>query len=318
VPVGVRARILALTRVAPPAETGLSHWSSRQMAAYVSRTEGVSASWHYVAKLWRDNDLRPHRQGTFKISRDPWFADKVSGMAVWFANGENGPLPDWLPIVKHVAKQVATSATALVATAVCVMGCSGDRFDPHAQEVDGPRQERTAAVTSVAASLFDGLPRFGAGSYDSCEAGQDNFMTRDDYRTRCGFSYRAVAGLAAKTTPAAIDEARHQVKGAGCTGTGSTDRDRIQLRGQADRSVALWGGAFSCGGLDLDILIGLSADATFAAQVGKRLPGPAGITVSLEEHDATKAFADASASGHGYVLVVDTGGDYYVEPREDE
>jgi transposase len=77
VPARVRARILALTRAMPPAETGLSHWSSRQMAAYVNRTEGVSVSWHYVAKLWRDNDLKPHRQGTFKISRDPWFADKV-------------------------------------------------------------------------------------------------------------------------------------------------------------------------------------------------------------------------------------------------
>ena len=73
----IRARILALTRTTPPSETGLSHWSSREMAAYITRTEGVSVSWHYVAKLWRDNDLKPHRQGTFKISRDPRFADKV-------------------------------------------------------------------------------------------------------------------------------------------------------------------------------------------------------------------------------------------------
>jgi transposase len=77
VPARVRARILALTRITPPAETGLSHWSSREMAAYITRVEKVSVSWHYVAKLWRDNDLKPHRQGTFKISRDPQFADKV-------------------------------------------------------------------------------------------------------------------------------------------------------------------------------------------------------------------------------------------------
>lgn len=51
VPVQVAARILTLTRMSPPAETGLSHWSSRAMAAYVKRTEGVSVSWHYVAKL---------------------------------------------------------------------------------------------------------------------------------------------------------------------------------------------------------------------------------------------------------------------------
>jgi len=76
-PARIPARILALTRATPPAETGLSHWSSREMAGYVTRTEGVSVSWHYVAKLWRDNNLKPHRQGTFKISRDPQFADKV-------------------------------------------------------------------------------------------------------------------------------------------------------------------------------------------------------------------------------------------------
>jgi transposase len=77
VPARIRARILALTRATPPSETGLSQWSSRAMAAYITRTEGVSVSWHYVTKLWRNNDLKPHRQGTFKLSRDPHFADKV-------------------------------------------------------------------------------------------------------------------------------------------------------------------------------------------------------------------------------------------------
>ena len=47
------------------------------MAADISRTERVSVSWPHVAKLWRDNDLKPHRQGRLKIFRDPWFADKV-------------------------------------------------------------------------------------------------------------------------------------------------------------------------------------------------------------------------------------------------
>jgi len=46
VPAWVAARILALTRTTPPAQTGLSHWSSRQMAGYLRRTEGVSVSWH--------------------------------------------------------------------------------------------------------------------------------------------------------------------------------------------------------------------------------------------------------------------------------
>jgi transposase len=71
-------RILAATRTSPPAETGLSHWSSREMAAFIKRTEGVSVSHHYVAKLWRANGLRPHRQGTFKVSKDPEFGGKVA------------------------------------------------------------------------------------------------------------------------------------------------------------------------------------------------------------------------------------------------
>jgi hypothetical protein len=64
--VAVRARILAATRQSPPVETGLSHWSSREMAAFILPTDGVYVSHHYVAKLWRDNKLRPHRQGNIK------------------------------------------------------------------------------------------------------------------------------------------------------------------------------------------------------------------------------------------------------------
>jgi transposase len=78
VPAWVPARILALTRQSPPESTGLSHWSSRQMVDYLKRAEGITVSWHYVAKLWRRNGLKPHRQGTFKLSRDPAFAAKVA------------------------------------------------------------------------------------------------------------------------------------------------------------------------------------------------------------------------------------------------
>lgn len=78
VPAAVRARVLALSKQSPPAETGLSHWSSRELAQYITRTDGTLVSHFYVAKLWRDNGLRPHRHGTFKISRDPESAEKVA------------------------------------------------------------------------------------------------------------------------------------------------------------------------------------------------------------------------------------------------
>jgi hypothetical protein len=55
------------------------------MAAFITRTEGVSVSYHYVAKLWRDNGLAPRQQGTFKISTDPEFAEKspISSGCTW-------------------------------------------------------------------------------------------------------------------------------------------------------------------------------------------------------------------------------------------
>jgi len=90
VPSAIRARILALTRTSPPAETGLSHWSSREMAAFLERTEGVSVSHNYVAILWREKGLRPHRQGTFKVSRDPEFAVKVADVVGLYLDPPGG------------------------------------------------------------------------------------------------------------------------------------------------------------------------------------------------------------------------------------
>jgi hypothetical protein len=48
------------------------------MAAYITRVEKTPVSHYWVAKLWREHGLKPHRQGTFKLSRDPRFADKVA------------------------------------------------------------------------------------------------------------------------------------------------------------------------------------------------------------------------------------------------
>ena len=72
-----RARILALTRLPPPEETGLTHWSSYEMAKYLKRREGISVSHNFIHELWQENDLKPHLQGTFKVSKDPDFSAKV-------------------------------------------------------------------------------------------------------------------------------------------------------------------------------------------------------------------------------------------------
>src|SRR3712207_6837345 len=62
----IRSRILALSRTSPPEHTGLSHWSSREMAKYLKRHEGIEVSHVFVADLWREHGLKPHRQDTFR------------------------------------------------------------------------------------------------------------------------------------------------------------------------------------------------------------------------------------------------------------
>jgi transposase len=77
IPDRIRGRVLALTRQTPPAELGISHWTAGEMARYIRQAEGVSVSQPWVSRLWRDNRLQPWRQGTFKISKDPEFEEKV-------------------------------------------------------------------------------------------------------------------------------------------------------------------------------------------------------------------------------------------------
>jgi hypothetical protein len=60
------------------------------MAAFVKRTEGVYVSHHYVAKLWRENGLKPHRTGTFKVSRDPAFAEKIGDIVGLYLDPPGG------------------------------------------------------------------------------------------------------------------------------------------------------------------------------------------------------------------------------------
>ena len=40
--------------------------------------------------MWRDNDLQPWRQGTFKISKDPRFEDKVRDVVGLYLNPPEG------------------------------------------------------------------------------------------------------------------------------------------------------------------------------------------------------------------------------------
>jgi transposase len=90
IPGSVRGRVLALTRQTPPEELGISHWTSVKMAAYIKKTEGISVSQPWVSRLWRDHGLQPWRQGTFKISKDPDFEEKVRDVTGLYLNPPEG------------------------------------------------------------------------------------------------------------------------------------------------------------------------------------------------------------------------------------
>lgn len=62
-------QILRLTTQRIPKES--THWSTRLMAKYAEVSQ-----WQ-VRQVWAAADLKPHRLKTFKISKDPQFAEKV-------------------------------------------------------------------------------------------------------------------------------------------------------------------------------------------------------------------------------------------------
>ncbi|WP_424863358.1 IS630 family transposase [Streptomyces sp. MMS24-I29] len=90
VPPQTRGRVIALTRMTPPPESGLSHWSTRTLADYLKRREGIKVSFHYVARIWREENLKPHRSGTFKLSKDPAFAEKVADIVGLYLDPPGG------------------------------------------------------------------------------------------------------------------------------------------------------------------------------------------------------------------------------------
>ena len=50
---------------------GATHWSTRSMAKATGMTQSA------VSRIWRAFSLQPHRQETFKLSKDPLFVEKV-------------------------------------------------------------------------------------------------------------------------------------------------------------------------------------------------------------------------------------------------
>jgi transposase len=62
-------RVITLTLETTPADA--THWSTRSLAAEVGLSQTA------VSRIWRAFGLAPHRQDSWKLSRDPLFIDKV-------------------------------------------------------------------------------------------------------------------------------------------------------------------------------------------------------------------------------------------------
>lgn len=77
-------RVLKLTTERVPQEA--THWSIRLMAEYAQVT-----TWQ-VRQIWQAADLKPHRIKTFKISKDPNFADKVVDIVGLYMNPPSNAL----------------------------------------------------------------------------------------------------------------------------------------------------------------------------------------------------------------------------------
>ena len=71
-------RVLTLTLETTPADA--THWSTRSM----SRLSGLSQS--AISRIWRAFALQPHRTGTFKLSNDPLFIEKVRDIVGLYLN----------------------------------------------------------------------------------------------------------------------------------------------------------------------------------------------------------------------------------------
>ena len=52
------------------------------MAKYLKHHEGIEVSHVFVADLWREHGLTPHRQDTFTLSKGPLFAPEGSFMKI--------------------------------------------------------------------------------------------------------------------------------------------------------------------------------------------------------------------------------------------
>lgn len=81
----VRDEILTVTLTRPPAELGITHWSSRLLADWLGK-HGTRVSHDSISRLWRRFGIQPWRSETFKFSTDPALEAKVRDVVGLYLN----------------------------------------------------------------------------------------------------------------------------------------------------------------------------------------------------------------------------------------
>jgi transposase len=81
----VRDEILTATLTRPPAELGITHWSSRLLAEWLRRS-GTRVSHDSISRLWRQFGIQPWRCETFKFSTDPQLEAKIRDVVGLYLN----------------------------------------------------------------------------------------------------------------------------------------------------------------------------------------------------------------------------------------
>jgi transposase len=71
---------LVITTTLESTPKDATHWSTRSMAREVGLTQTA------VSRIWRAFGLQPHRQDTFKLSKDPLFVEKVHDVVGLYLN----------------------------------------------------------------------------------------------------------------------------------------------------------------------------------------------------------------------------------------
>ncbi len=73
----IEALITATLEATPPEAT---HWSTRSMAEHLGLSQSM------VSRVWRAFGLAPHKQDSWKLSKDPLFVDKVRDVVGLYLN----------------------------------------------------------------------------------------------------------------------------------------------------------------------------------------------------------------------------------------